>query len=165
LTSDAINAASHPHHFLGVTKQGLAAIARTKGNPLCHTVLRGGKDGPNYSPAHIDIAKKELGNANLPVRIMVDCSHGNSSKDHRNQPLVADSICEQLKNGETSIFAVMIESNINEGNQKVGDGGVLDLKYGVSITDACIDWSTSVNVLRNLAEAVRIRRNNNDLVL
>lgn len=161
LKSDAINAASHPHHFLGVTKQGLAAITRTQGNDLCHIVLRGGKAGPNYAPEFIKAAKDSLSKSNLPERIMVDCSHGNSSKNHRNQPIVADSICSQLKSGDKSIFAVMIESNLYEGNQKVTESGSKDLKYGVSITDACIDWETTETVLRNLADAVKIRRGNN----
>jgi 3-deoxy-7-phosphoheptulonate synthase len=155
---DAIHAASHPHHFLGVTKQGLAAITRTNGNDLCHVVLRGGKAGPNYAPEYIKVAREQLVASKLSERIMVDCSHGNSSKNHNNQPIVAESIYEQLSAGEQSIFAVMIESNINAGNQKVPATGAKDLKYGVSITDACIDWETTETVLKRLAEAVMNRR-------
>ena len=155
---DAIKAASHPHHFLGITKQGLAAITRTQGNEFCHVVLRGGNSGPNYAAEFIEQTCESLAKASLPTRIMVDCSHGNSNKDHHNQPIVAESIASQLESGDSSIFAVMIESNINEGNQKVPESGPQDLKYGVSITDACIDWETTVGVLRRLAAAVKTRR-------
>ncbi|KAI8912862.1 hypothetical protein EDD86DRAFT_224341 [Gorgonomyces haynaldii] len=155
---DAIHAASHPHHFLGVTKHGLAAITRTAGNDACHVVLRGGKNGPNYAPADIEEAREQLEKGKLPPRIMIDCSHGNSNKNHRNQPLVAESIYQQVSGGDTSIFGVMIESNLNEGNQKVPPTGPKDLKYGVSITDACIDWQSTEQVLKRLAEAVRNRR-------
>jgi len=182
---DAIKAASHPHRFLGVTKHGLAAITKTKGNQLCHIILRGGKDGPNYEKKYVDETKKALQKAGLPQRIMIDCSHGNSSKLHTNQPIVLQNIGEQVAAGETAIFGVMIESNLEEGSQKVPvvpledtsnhsngngnirirdrdgipEGGVAKyLKYGVSITDACVSWDQTIPMLQGLAQAVRKRR-------
>lgn len=155
---DAIRAASHPHHFLGVTKQGLAAITNTKGNEFCHVILRGGKNGTNFDSESINKVEVALSKAGLGQKIMVDCSHGNSLKNHKNQVKVVDSVCEQLRAGSASIFGVMIESNINEGNQKVPMTGAKDLAYGVSITDACIDWDTTVDVLKKLSDAVLVRR-------
>ncbi|KAK4233252.1 hypothetical protein C8A03DRAFT_48140 [Achaetomium macrosporum] len=155
---DAIGAAAAKHHFMGVTKQGLAAITRTKGNEHGFIILRGGSKGPNYDKANIQAAKETLIKKGQKLAIMVDCSHGNSNKDHRNQPKVAKAIAEQLREGETAIIGVMIESNINEGNQKVPPEGPSALKKGVSITDACIDWETTVEVLEDLAAAVRDRR-------
>ncbi|KAJ1533454.1 3-deoxy-7-phosphoheptulonate synthase, partial [Cladochytrium tenue] len=155
---DAIGAASHPHRFLGVTKQGLAAIAKTQGNDLCHVILRGGKGGPNYSGEHVAAVVTDLRAAGLQGRVMIDCSHGNSEKKHKNQIRVAEDIAGQVAAGSTSIFGVMIESNINEGNQKVPASGPKDLKYGVSITDACIGWDDTVAVLGILADAVKRRR-------
>lgn len=155
---DAIRAALAPHHFLGVTKQGLAAITNTRGNDLCHIILRGGNDGPNYEKKYIDEAKVALTKAGLPNIIMVDCSHGNSSKKHTNQPIVAANLAQQIAAGETAIIGIMIESNINEGSQSVPPEGPQGLKYGVSITDACVNWETTVEMLEGLAAAVRTRR-------
>ncbi|KAJ3185810.1 3-deoxy-7-phosphoheptulonate synthase [Gaertneriomyces sp. JEL0708] len=155
---DAITSASNPHHFLGVTKQGLAAITKTKGNDLCHIILRGGKQGPNYEQPHIEKTTAALKKAQLTEKIMVDCSHGNSKKNHKNQATVAASVAAQVAAGDESIFGVMIESNINEGAQKVPPEGPSALKYGVSITDACVNWEETVTILRNLAEAQRARR-------
>jgi len=155
---DAIHAASTPHHFLGVTKQGLAAITNTSGNDEGHLILRGGNDGPNYEKKYIDEAKAALSKAGLPTIIMVDCSHGNSSKKFKNQPIVAADLARQIAAGETAIVGVMIESNINEGNQSVPPEGPRGLKYGVSITDACVNWATTVEMLDGLAAAVRARR-------
>lgn len=155
---DAIGAAAAKHHFMGVTKQGLAAITRTKGNEHGFVILRGGSKGPNYDKASVQAAKETLIKKGQKMAIMVDCSHGNSNKDHRNQPKVAKAIAEQLREGETAIIGLMIESNINEGNQKVPAEGPSALKKGVSITDACIDWETTVDVLEDLAAAVRDRR-------
>ncbi|KPI43800.1 Phospho-2-dehydro-3-deoxyheptonate aldolase, tyrosine-inhibited [Cyphellophora attinorum] len=143
---DAVGAAAARHHFMGVTKDGLAAITRTSGN----------EDGFRASAAKAALAAKKQKQV-----LMVDCSHGNSQKDHRNQPKVASVIAEQLRQGEEGIVAVMIESNIEEGNQKApgaGQGGLSGLKKGQSITDACIDWETTVKVLEDLADAVRTRR-------
>ncbi|KAJ1339871.1 3-deoxy-7-phosphoheptulonate synthase [Batrachochytrium salamandrivorans] len=126
---DAIRAASHPHHFLGVTKQGLAAITRTSGNDQCHVILRGGIAGPNYAKEHIDKVCATLSKAKLTEKIMVDCSHGNSSKNHKNQPIVAADIAGQISKGNQAICGVMIESNINEGNQKCRHQGQLNCSW------------------------------------
>ncbi|EDO19433.1 hypothetical protein Kpol_1002p80 [Vanderwaltozyma polyspora DSM 70294] len=153
---DACKAASHSHHFMGVTKHGLAAITTTKGNEHCFVILRGGKKGTNYDAKSVAEAKAQLPEGSNGL--MIDFSHGNSNKDFRNQPKVNDVVCEQIANGENMITGVMIESNINEGNQCVPPEGKAGLKYGVSITDACISWETTDEVLRKLAAAVRQRR-------
>ena len=149
---DAIGAASHPHHFLSVTKQGLSAIVTTRGNRYCHLILRGSTKGPNYSREAIAAATDLLETNNLAAHIMVDCSHGNSNKDYRRQPLVAADIAEQIADGNRHISGVMIESNLFEGKQAKPEA------YGVSITDACISWDTTVTTLTELAEAVKTRR-------
>jgi len=154
---DAIQSASRPHHFLSVTKQGVSAIVSTSGNASCHLILRGGKSGPNYEKPAIATVEEMLNEQNLPSHVMVDCSHGNSMKDFRNQPLVARNICNQLAEGSKTITAVMIESNLVEGNQKLVPQ--LDkLVHGQSVTDACIGWDDTVETLDRLAEAVRKRR-------
>ncbi|CEJ93969.1 Putative Phospho-2-dehydro-3-deoxyheptonate aldolase [[Torrubiella] hemipterigena] len=155
---DAIGAASSKHHFLGVTKQGLAAITRTKGNPHGFVILRGGTRGPNFDKESVQAAKKTLQDKGQKSAIMIDCSHGNSQKNHNNQPKVSKVVGDQLREGEKAIIGVMIESNINEGNQKVPAEGPAGLKRGVSITDACVNWETTVTVLEDLADAVRARR-------
>ncbi|EDN06740.1 phospho-2-dehydro-3-deoxyheptonate aldolase [Histoplasma capsulatum] len=161
---DAIGAVKHPHHFLSVTKPGVVAIVGTDGNEDCFAILRGGKKGTNYDAASIAEAKAKLAEKNLNLRLMVDCSHGNSLKDHRNQPKVAAVLAEQIAAGEQAIMGVMIESNINEGNQKVSPQGKAGLKYGVSITDACIGWEDTESVLQTLADAVRQRREHAQVV-
>jgi 3-deoxy-7-phosphoheptulonate synthase len=154
---DAIQSASNPHHFLSVTKQGVSAIVSTSGNDACHLILRGGKSGPNYEKSSIETAAAMLREQNLPPHVMIDCSHGNSLKDFRNQPLVARNLCNQLAEGSKAITAVMIESNLVEGNQKLVPQ--LDsLVRGQSVTDACIGWDDTVETLDRLAEAVRKRR-------
>ncbi|KAG0373574.1 3-deoxy-7-phosphoheptulonate synthase [Mortierella sp. AD032] len=155
---DAIRAASQPHHFLGVTKQGLAAITKTRGNELCHLILRGGNGGPNYEQEHIATVRAGLVKAKLPEVIMVDCSHGNSRKQHRNQISVSADLANQIRNGDKSIVGLMIESNLVEGRQDVGPEGRDGLTYGQSITDACVEWVDTEKMLRDLAEAVRVRR-------
>lgn len=155
---DAIGAAAAKHHFMGVTKQGLAAITRTAGNENCFVILRGGTRGTNFHKEAIADAKTALKKKGQAEIVMVDCSHGNSLKDHRNQPGVAKTVGEQLREGDEGIIGVMIESNINEGTQKVPAEGPAGLKKGVSITDACISWETTVDVLEGLAESVRARR-------
>jgi len=155
---DAIGAAAAKHHFMGVTKNGLAAITRTSGNEHGFVILRGGTKGTNFDAESVKLTKETLSKKGQKQAIMIDCSHGNSNKDHRNQPKVAQVIGEQLRAGETSIIGVMIESNINEGNQKVPAEGPAGLKKGVSITDACINWESTVEVLESLAESVRERR-------
>ncbi|KAB5580539.1 hypothetical protein GE09DRAFT_1082603 [Coniochaeta sp. 2T2.1] len=155
---DAIGAVKHPHHFLSVTKPGVVAIVGTVGNEDCFVILRGGTKGTNYDAKSIAEAKAALKKAGLRHRLMVDCSHGNSLKDHRNQPKVAAVLAEQIEKGEDAIMGVMIESHLNEGNQKVPKEGKEGLKYGVSITDACIGWEDTVSVLDQLANAVKKRR-------
>ena len=154
---DAIQSSSRPHHFLSVTKQGVSAIVSTSGNESCHLILRGGKSGPNYDKESIDSAETMLKEQNLTPTVMVDCSHGNSLKDFRNQPLVARSLAKQISEGSKTITSVMIESNLVEGNQKLSND-LSQLTYGQSVTDACIGWDTTVEVLDILAKAVRDRR-------
>ena len=155
---DAIGAAAHPHRFLGVTKQGLAAITKTAGNEHGFVILRGGNKGTNYDRDNVRDAREALRAKGLRQGLMIDCSHGNSKKNYLNQPVVAADIASQLRDGEDAIVGVMLESNIFEGNQKVPPEGPAALHRGVSITDACINWETTVNVLEDLADAVRVRR-------
>ena len=152
---DAIRAAQGSHHFLSVTKQGVAAIVKTTGNDSCHIILRGGKSGPNFAASHIAEVTGMLEKAGLTPTIMVDCSHGNSSKDHRNQPKVAAEIASQIRAGNKAITGVMIESNLVEGRQDVVPGK--KLVHGQSITDACLAWEDTKAVLADLADAVRAR--------
>ncbi len=154
---DAIRAARGCHHFLSVTKQGVAAIVKTSGNDSCHIILRGGKTGANYSPQHVAEVTGLLDKAGLTPSIMIDCSHGNSNKDHRNQPKVAEDVASQIRAGNKAITGVMIESNLVEGRQDMSPDG--KLIYGQSITDACLAWDDTRAVLANLADAVRDRRN------
>ncbi|KAK4888823.1 Phospho-2-dehydro-3-deoxyheptonate aldolase amt16, partial [Elasticomyces elasticus] len=142
---DAIGAAAAKHHFMGVTKQGLAAITRTAGNEHCFVILRGGTKGTNFDKESVKGVREALAKKGQKEIMMIDCSHGNSNKDHRNQPKVAQTIGAQLRQGQAGIIGVMIESNINEGAQKVPPEGPAGLKKGVSITDACIDWDTTVS--------------------
>lgn len=153
---DAIRAARGSHHFLSVTKQGVAAIVETTGNDSCHIILRGGKSGPNYDANTVASVCAQLEAAKLIPSVMIDCSHGNSNKDHRNQPLVAADIASQMRAGNKAITGVMIESHLVEGRQDVKPG--CELVYGQSITDACISWEATREVLDVLAEAVRDRR-------
>jgi len=152
---DAIKAASAPHHFLSVTKGGHSAIVHTAGNEDCHIILRGGKS-TNYDAASVDAVSKELANSGLAARVMIDCSHANSQKQHDRQVDVAREIGTQIAAGDARIFGVMIESHINPGRQDLVPGHAPE--YGVSITDACIGWDATVDTLRGLAEAVRLRR-------
>lgn len=152
---DAVQAASHPHHFLAVTKQGQAAIAATSGNRDCHVILRGGKV-PNYDAASVEAACSAIAKAGLPPRVMIDASHANSSKKPENQPLVIADIAEQLEAGERRIVGAMVESHLVAGRQDLVEGR--PLTYGQSITDGCIGWDDSVRVLEQLAAAVRHRR-------
>ena len=155
---DAIGAVQHPHHFLSVTKPGNVAIVGTVGNEDCFVILRGAKKSTNYDAKSIAVAKQALEGKQLRPRLMVDCSHGNSQKNHLNQPKVAHDLAEQIRGGEEAIMGCMIESNLHEGAQKVPAKGKSGLKYGVSITDACIHWEDTEVVLKELAEAVAERR-------
>jgi 3-deoxy-7-phosphoheptulonate synthase len=154
---DAIQSASNPHHFLSVTKQGVSAIFSTAGNESCHLILRGGKTGPNYEKSSIDDASAMLREQNLTPSVMVDCSHGNSLKDFRNQPLVARNLANQIAAGCKVITSVMIESNLVEGNQKLTKDPK-SLTRGQSVTDACLGWDDTVETLDVLADAVNRRR-------
>ena len=156
---DAIQAAARPHHFLSVHKNGQVAIVETKGNKDCHVILRGGK-APNYDAAHVAAACKEIEAAKLDCTLMVDCSHANSSKQHDKQLDVARDVAMQLKDGSRCIFGVMVESHLVAGAQKfsAGKDDPSKLAYGQSITDACLGWDDSREVLRVLSDAVKARR-------
>ncbi|WP_019250461.1 3-deoxy-7-phosphoheptulonate synthase AroG [Yersinia pestis] len=152
---DAINAASAPHCFLSVTKWGHSAIVNTAGNGDCHIILRGGKE-PNYSSKHVNAVKEGLIKAGLEPQIMIDFSHANSCKQFQKQMEVGTDVCQQIAQGEKSIIGVMIESHLVEGSQNLESGE--PLTYGQSITDACIGWKDTEALLRQLAGAVRARR-------
>ena len=151
---NALHAASRPHHFLGINQSGQSAVFRTRGNRYGHVVLRGGGGRANYDSVSIALAEKELTAARLPLNIAVDCSHGNSNKDYTLQPLVAENCATQIVDGNTSIMALMLESHLSAGNQAIPkDLG--KLKYGVSVTDACIDWPTTEKLLRDTRARLR----------
>jgi len=155
---DAIQAASHPHHFLSVTSEGRTAIVATAGNEDCHVILRGGKQ-PNFDAASVQAACEAAAAAKAPCKLMVDMSHGNSSKKPENQLPVSENIAAQLAAGETRIFGVMVESHLVFGRQDLQPGQTLsDLTYGQSITDGCIGWDDSLRILENLAKGVSARR-------
>jgi 3-deoxy-7-phosphoheptulonate synthase len=159
IATDAIQAASRGHHFLSVHKNGQVAIVQTLGNKDCHVILRGGK-APNYDAASVAVACEELEAAKLPASLMVDCSHANSSKLHSRQIEVAKDIAAQLANGSRQVFGVMVESHLLDGAQKFtpGKDDPSKLNYGQSITDACISWDDSQDVLQVLSDAVKTRR-------
>lgn len=156
ISIDAIGAARGAHHFMGVTKQGVSAIVDTRGNDSCHVILRGATKGPNYDAESVGTVLDQIEAAGLPPYIMVDCSHGNSRKDHTRQPGVAEDLAAQISGGQKGIAGVMLESHLVAGAQKAVPGEPLN--YGQSITDACMDWETTEGVLRQLAAAVRDRR-------
>lgn len=151
---NAIRACRTGHHFLGMYEDGRSAVVFTRGNQYGHLVLRGGGGRPNYDTVSIMLAEKALEKAGLPARIVVDCSHANSMKNHRLQPFVLHDCLTQIANGSKSICGIMLESNLSEGNQKIPDD-LSELKYGVSVTDACIDWETTESVLTKSAEFLR----------
>jgi 3-deoxy-7-phosphoheptulonate synthase len=161
---DAIRAASTGHSFLSVTKQGLSAIVETMGNDSCLVILRGGNAGPNYDSTHVRKCGESMQKSGIQPSVMIDCSHGNSSKQHKNQIVVAQDICNQLSIGTTPLLVssgefiagVMIESNLVEGRQNLVDKA--QLVYGQSITDACIHWEDTKLVLKTLSQGVRARR-------
>ncbi|KAF7317951.1 Phospho-2-dehydro-3-deoxyheptonate aldolase [Mycena kentingensis (nom. inval.)] len=154
---DAMHSAGSPHAFMGVTEQGLASIVKTRGNLDTHVILRGGTRGPNYAIEHVKEAAQTILKKKDWASIMVDCN-GNSQKNHKNQPKVIEDLCSQLAQGERHITGVMIESNINEGRQDVPDEGPHLLRHGVSITDACVDWQTTLGMMDALNAAVAQRR-------
>ena len=146
---DAMGAARHPHSFLGINNEGHNAIVKTVGNPDVHIVLRGGNDKPNYHAADIARTEQMLEKVGLNKAIMVDCSHANSQKDHERQENVLQDVMEQIAQGNQSIFALMIESCLEAGNQPIAP--LADLRYGVSITDKCVNWATTERMLRQAA--------------
>jgi 3-deoxy-7-phosphoheptulonate synthase len=150
---NALQSTRKPHHFLGITQAGQSAVFRTKGNGYAHIVLRGGGGRANYDAVSIALAERELRAAQLPTNIVVDCSHGNSNKDPFVQPLVAENCVTQIADGNRSIVGLMLESNLNAGNQRIPDN-LADLAYGVSVTDPCIDWDTTESLLRKLHETL-----------
>ena len=159
IATDAIQAAARGHHFLSVHKNGQVAIVQTNGNKDCHVILRGGKT-PNYDAASVTAACKELEASKLPATLMVDCSHANSSKQHEKQVDVARDIAGQVAGGSHHVFGLMVESHLNSGAQKFtpGKDDAQALEYGKSITDACLGWNHSLEVLESLSAAVLARR-------
>lgn len=153
---DAIRSSQGSHHFLSVSKMGVPVIVGTKGNTDAHVILRGASSGPNYDAQHVAQTEKLLQDNNLKQRIMIDCSHGNSQKDHNKQALVAADVAKQIADGSQAICGLMIESNLVAGNQALVDKD--KLVYGQSITDACIDWDHTLPVLQELADAVKAKR-------
>ncbi len=153
---EAVLSAAHPHTFLGHTKHGQSAIFVTTGNPDCHVILRGGRKMVNYTADAVADVCRQLEEAGLPARVMVDCSHANSQKDHRRQPAVCRDVAAQVARGNRNIFGVMLESNLVEGAQKLVNGK--PLVYGQSITDACMGWEETRALLGDLANAVRAGR-------
>ena len=145
---NALLSVSNPHSFLGINQAGQVAVIRTKGNRYGHIVLRGGSKGPNYDSVTIALVEKELARNKLPANVVVDCSHANSNKDPSLQPLVMTDVAHQVTDGNQSIVGVMLESNIHAGNQSI-PADLSQLKYGVSVTDGCIDWATTEKLLRD----------------
>jgi len=151
---NAMHAVSTPHHFLGINQAGQSAVFRTRGNRYGHVVLRGGGGRPNYDSVSIAMCERELGSAKLMPNIVVDCSHGNSNKDPTLQPLVMDNCANQILDGNQSIVGMMLESHLHGGNQPI-PADLSRLKYGVSVTDACIDWTTTDRLLRDVRLKLR----------
>ena len=151
VATDAMAASLREHNFLGINYEGIISIVSTKGNPDVHIVLRGGNDAPNYFKENIEEAAALLAKNNLPSAIMVDCSHANSYKDHARQEEVLSSVIDQIKAGQKSIKGVMIESFLKEGNQGIPED-LTELKYGVSVTDKCVDWAVTERMLLSAYE-------------
>jgi 3-deoxy-7-phosphoheptulonate synthase len=151
---NALQSVASPHRFLGINSDGNVSIITTKGNPYAHVVLRGGNGKPNYDSVSVSICEQELESAGIAPNIMVDCSHANSNKDHNLQPLVLENVTNQIIEGNKSIIGVMIESHLSGGNQKLSSNPD-EMKYGVSVTDACIDWETTETSLISMADKLR----------
>jgi 3-deoxy-7-phosphoheptulonate synthase len=151
---NALQSVSSPHRFLGINSLGQVSVIHTRGNAYGHVVLRGGNGKPNYDSVSVTMCEQELAHARVSTNIMVDCSHANSNKSHELQPLVLDNVANQILEGNKSIIGVMVESNIGAGNQKI-PADLKDLKYGVSITDACIDWNTTEVALRSMRNKLK----------
>ncbi|HMI92573.1 MAG TPA: 3-deoxy-7-phosphoheptulonate synthase [Polyangiales bacterium] len=153
---DGVRSSAHPHHFLSVTKQGVAAIVSTRGNPDCHVILRGGANGANYDPQSVAVAVEHLAKAGLQPHVMVDCSHANSDKNHERQPAVVSAVAEQVASGSRAICGLMMESFLVGGRQDHQRG--VQLTYGQSITDKCMSWEHTEPLFDVLASAVKARR-------
>ncbi len=151
---NALQSVSKPHRFLGINTEGQVSIVHTRGNAYGHVVLRGGNGKPNYDSVSVALCEEELKKAKVTPNIMVDCSHANSNKNHELQTLVMDNVANQIAEGNKSIIGLMVESHINAGNQKIPEN-LSDLKYGVSITDACIDWDTTVKSLKSMRDKIK----------
>ncbi len=154
VATNALQSVSSPHSFLGINQEGQVSVINTEGNPYGHIVLRGGNSKPNYDSVNVAIAEKALTKAGVSTNIMVDCSHANSNKDAALQPLVMENVCNQILDGNKSIVGLMVESNINWGNQKL-KSNLADMEYGVSVTDACIDWKTTEKSVREMREKLK----------
>jgi 3-deoxy-7-phosphoheptulonate synthase len=146
---NALQSVSHSHNFLGIDQAGQVAIIRTRGNAYGHVVLRGGNGKPNYDSVSVALAEQELKKGGVTPNIMIDCSHANSNKDAALQPLVMENVTNQILEGNRSIIGLMVESNIGWGNQKIPED-ISQLQYGVSVTDACIDWDSTVQAFKEM---------------
>ena len=151
---NALQSVASPHRFLGINSDGKVSVITTKGNPYAHVVLRGGNGKPNYDSVSVSICEQELSAEGITPNIMIDCSHANSNKDHNLQPLVLDNVANQILEGNTSIVGAMIESHLKAGNQKLS-GNPDEMEYGVSVTDACIDWETTESSIIGMADKLR----------
>ena len=154
VATNALNSVAKPHRFLGINRQGQVSVFTTKGNPYGHIVLRGGSAGPNYDSVHIKLCEDALQQAGVSPNIMVDCSHANSNKQPELQPLVVDNAANQIIEGNKSIVGLMVESNLQAGNQSIPDN-LDELQYGVSVTDGCIDWDSTESCLREMREKIK----------
>jgi len=151
---NALQSVSSPHRFLGINTQGQVAITHTKGNQYGHMVLRGGNGKPNYDSVSVAVCEQELTKGKVSTNIMIDCSHANSNKNHELQPLVLDNVANQIVEGNKSIIGIMVESNIGPGNQKLSSKRD-EMTYGVSVTDACIDWESTETTLRDMRDKLK----------
>jgi len=151
---NAMQSVSSPHRFLGINGQGQVSVVTTRGNPHAHVVLRGGNQGPNYDTVHVTQCEQALEKGGVSTNIMIDCSHANSNKDPDVQPLVLKDITHQILEGNKSIIGAMLEGHINHGNQSIPKD-LSQLKYGVSVTDACMDWETTEQAIRQMAEKLK----------
>jgi 3-deoxy-7-phosphoheptulonate synthase len=151
---NALQSVSKPHRFLGINTEGQVAIIHTRGNSYGHVVLRGGNGKPNYDSVSVAACEQELAKAKVAPNIMVDCSHANSNKNHELQTLVMENVSNQILEGNKSIIGLMVESNIGAGSQNI-PANLCDLKYGISVTDACIDWTTTESAIRKMRDALK----------
>lgn len=154
VATNALNSVANPHRFLGINRQGQVSVFTTRGNPYGHIVLRGGSSGPNYDSVHIRLCEEALEKAGVKTNIMVDCSHANSNKQPELQPLVVENVANQIMEGNNSIVAIMVESNLKAGNQSIPKN-LDELKYGVSVTDGCIDWEETESCLLQMRDKLK----------